>query len=277
MSRTNPDLDKGTTFSNRVVEEYSSQEELDRATITRTNKVAIVDADIIVYWALAATEETDSEEQAKENLAGIVRSFERHLDAKGYLYFISGRGNFRYLISDNRLYKGNRTKEKHKHYDLIKNDFVDTHHAMRVDFMEADDILCILHSEKTILCSIDKDLAQSAGEHYHLKKRESFTVSETEAFEHLWTQALTGDSTDCILGIEGVGPAKAKTILDDIEQKDYPTTVLKEYMRKYGVQNGADLFVENYLLVRMKTSRGEHIRNTHKKLFQLVDMIYNMM
>lgn len=276
MSRTNQANDKSANFqSSKVTEEYHSQEELDgRVEIVNTDKVAIVDADIFVYWALAATDEGDSEEEALENLKGIVLSFERNLNAKNYLYFLSGTGNFRYLIGDERRYKGNRTGDKHVHYDYIKKAFVSELKAFKMDFIEADDALSIFHNDRTILCTIDKDLKQCPGEHYHLKNKESFIVTEKEAHKHLWIQALTGDTTDCILGVKGVGPAKAEKILSDVEPERYPNIVLEEYIRNYGVTNGADLFAENYHLVRMKTSRGQYIKEKYANIFDLIDYIY---
>ena len=61
-------------------------------------------------------------------------------------------------------------------------------------------------------------------------------VTLPEANEFFWTQVLTGDRTDNIRGIDGLGPVKATKLIapcgrDWIKMRD---VVLGEYKRQHG-------------------------------------------
>ena len=76
----------------------------------------------------------------------------------------------------------------------------------------------------TVICSIDKDLLQVPGLHYnwvHDRSERNDTngkvsVSEDVGLRKLYQQVLTGDSTDAILGIRGVGPVTARKIIGGV-------------------------------------------------------------
>jgi len=85
--------------------------------------------------------------------------------------------------------------------------------------LEADDVLGILATHPTlikgdkIIVSIDKDMQQIAGLHMNPMDGEVFRVREEFAENFLWTQVLTGDTSDNYTGLPGCGPVKAKKIL----------------------------------------------------------------
>jgi hypothetical protein len=86
------------------------------------------------------------------------------------------------------------------------------------DQIEADDLLGIMLTngriENPILCSIDKDMLGIPGWHYNWNKDAWPTyVSQDEADHHWLVQLLTGDSTDGIRGMEGIGPVKANKLI----------------------------------------------------------------
>jgi 5'-3' exonuclease len=149
--------------------------------------------------------------------------------------------------------------------------------CIKCDFVEADDMISIFHDERTVACTNDKDANQTAGDLYNFTKKTLVTLTEEVAWRTLWVQVITGDSTDNIPGIEGVGPAKAALIInDDVNSEDYPSAVLKAYIDKYGLRDGSDFFNENYQLIRMKTSSGNYIKERYKDIFLLIDYLHDL-
>jgi 5'-3' exonuclease len=87
-------------------------------------------------------------------------------------------------------------------------------------------------TENTIICGIDKDLLQIPGRHYRwpiyrygkvIRESEHLTITEEEGWRNYFTQMLTGDSSDNIIGVEGIGIKKAAKLLSDVhtEQEMY--------------------------------------------------------
>lgn len=109
-----------------------------------------------------------------------------------------------------------------------------------------------------IVCSVDKDFNQIPGLHYNPKTKGITDISPGEAYLFLHRQLLTGDITDNIKGIPGVGPAKAKRILqgeriggDTISSLTYQ--VLNAYVahnKDHGI--GIQDFAENAIKILLK-------------------------
>ncbi|MDD9816698.1 MAG: hypothetical protein OXU61_00955, partial [Gammaproteobacteria bacterium] len=64
-----------------------------------------------------------------------------------------------------------------------------------------------------VIAGIDKDLKQIPGNHYNFNKQLHEFVDDDNANLNLMLQCLTGDTSDNIPGIKGIGPAKAGKIL----------------------------------------------------------------
>jgi 5'-3' exonuclease len=185
--------------------------------------IALVDADIIVHRVGYTTNE-ESEGVAKYRLDttmdGILQAF-KFTDVESYLSD-SLENNYRLRISPD--YKANRKDiEKPVHYEVLKEHFIRQWQA-RISFgMEADDSLGIRQSElvaQSVICSIDKDLLQIPGSHYNFVRSEFRVVEEKEAKRLFYLSVLTGDITDNIKGIYGVGPKKAEKFLPDYLETD---------------------------------------------------------
>ena len=84
-------------------------------------KLALVDADVLVYRVAFASEDEEEEicfARAKELLFEIVYT---ELDCNDYKAYITGKGNFRNLVATTAPYKGNRKDfQKPKHYDALR-------------------------------------------------------------------------------------------------------------------------------------------------------------
>lgn len=245
--------------------------------VVKTDKIAIVDTDILFHWALSFVDDHMTLEQAKIEAEKVLINFEHTLQAKAYVYFIKGKGNFRYTVATMKSYKGTRVSEPHRYYQELLDHMIKFRNCYQCHQLEADDMISIFHDHRTVACTNDKDAKQTAGDLYNFTKKEIVTISEDEAWKNLWLQVITGDSVDNIPGIEGVGPAKALDILtDDIPLSDYPNEVLKAYISKYGLQDGSDFFNENYQLIRMKSSSGKFIKQKYKELFLLIDYLHEL-
>jgi hypothetical protein len=245
--------------------------------VVNTDKIAIVDTDILFHWALSFVDENMTLVQAKQECDNVILNFENTLRAKAYVYFIKGRGNFRFTVATMKPYKGTRTSERHEfYYDMLEH-MTKFRDCIVCDFLEADDMISIFHDDRTVACTNDKDAKQTKGDLYNFTKKELVTLTEQEAWRNLWVQVITGDSVDNIPGIEGVGPAKASLIInDDVNSDDYPSVVLKAYIEKYGLRDGSDFFNENYQLIRMKSSSGKHIKEKYKDIFSLIDCLHEL-
>ena len=70
------------------------------------------------------------------------------------------------------------------------------------------------HNLETIVCTIDKDLRQLPGNHYHLVNQSITYVDDLAAAQVIPYLMLVGDSSDNIKGVAGIGPVKAKRIIE---------------------------------------------------------------
>jgi len=137
--------------------------------------------------------------------------------------------------------------------------------AIELKTIESDDALNILAIEyrkkgqEYIIVENDKDLACIQGDHYNPYRKKlavkSFTISYEFAKLHKYSQIISGDSTDAsadLCGIKGMatkpfvwyndepmkyGKAQKHLLKFDIEE--YEGEVLKLYVKKYGISQGA--------------------------------------
>ena len=116
---------------------------------------------------------------------------------------------------------------------------------------EADDAIGIRayefeDVEDYVIMSIDKDLDMIHGWHYNFIKDNKYFIDDQQAIKHFYTQILTGDRVDNIIGLKGIGPKKAEKILEDCttEQEMYDA-VLKAYDNdeKRVLENGQLLWI----------------------------------
>ena len=150
--------------------------------------------------------------------------------------FLSGKTNFRNDLATIKIYKGNRDPLHKPHwYDEIKKYLKDVWEAEEIENLEAADILADIQesspeSEGSCIVSTDKDLDQISGWHYNWVKDTLYEVSIEQAIHNKYIQILTGDSTDNIEGIPGVGPVGAEKCLEWCETvNDYEQAIAQEY------------------------------------------------
>ena len=64
-----------------------------------------------------------------------------------------------------------------------------------------------------IMVSVDKDFDQIAGWHFNFIKNIGYYVTEEQGLYSFYKQILTGDNSDNIMGLRGIGPVKADKLL----------------------------------------------------------------
>lgn len=159
--------------------------------------------------------------------------------------FLTGKGNFRDKVATLQVYKGNRDpSHKPQYYNEIKDYLINVHHAIVVEGQEADDAQGIEQwankDKSTVIVGIDKDLKMIPGYHFNFVKNILEYVNLQDANAFFFHQMLTGDRTDNIPGIKGLGEVRAAKLLAPCN-KDVDAmrqVVMKEYERQYGPTAG---------------------------------------
>jgi hypothetical protein len=155
---------------------------------------------------------------------------------------LSGDDNFRYHVAKTKPYKGNRDTAHRPTHEKAIREYLQTRYKSAVsDGEEADDYIGINHyrlwlqdPEASVIASLDKDLNMVPGLHYNFAKNLAYYVDPEEADKTFWRQLLTGDSTDNIQGIPGMGPAGAAKVLANGGPSDWPRLVAETYKKHYG-------------------------------------------
>ena len=191
----------------------------------------------LVCFRCAASAENDPVGIAiyrAEELLDIILSKSK---SDSYRAFLTGSTNFRNSIYPE--YKANRTAKKPQHLKALREYAVEKMNAeIASDGLEADDMLGIYQTDKTIICSLDKDLLQIKGKHFqweisgkNWKKPDTFIdQTELEGLRLFYEQCVKGDSSDNIKGIEGMGQKKASTLLANAKtEKEMMELVRKCY------------------------------------------------
>jgi 5'-3' exonuclease len=185
--------------------------------------IALVDFDLVAYRSAASAENEEvalAINRMKEMLDGILLKVE----ATSYRAFLTGGDNFRKVIYPE--YKANRTAPKPKWLQECREFAIDNLNAeLALPTLEADDMLGIYQTDETIICSLDKDLLQVAGNHFQweiqggtaekrwIKPDTFLTQTELEGTRLFYEQCLKGDTSDNVKGIAGIGEAKARKML----------------------------------------------------------------
>ena len=108
--------------------------------------------------------------------------------------------------------------------------------------------------------SIDKDLLQIPGRHYNWVSGEHVTVSARDGHLALGRQILSGDPTDNVPGLKGVGPVKAAKYLDNASgPRDMLDRIRTIYLDHFGGDlDGSDrAFRETGRLVYILRHEGD--------------------
>lgn len=218
---------------------------------------ALVDADTFVYRVAFSCEE-DTEQNAKNRLVEWFTDIV-YIDLKceDYKAYITGRGNFRKDIAVTVPYKGNRKDMKRpKHYQALRDHLVNRLFAEVTEGEEADDAVAIQSCLGDYwIVHQDKDLDQLPGWHYNPVKLEEYYVTPFEGLQAFYKQLLTGDRTDNIEGIHGIGPAKSVKIIDGCKTEEELLEAVWKTYQKHNLP--FERLVENGQLLWLRRTPGQ--------------------
>jgi 5'-3' exonuclease, N-terminal resolvase-like domain len=214
----------------------------------------LIDGDIIGYRIGFSTEE-ENEKIVISRVATFVETMLwEDLEAETYQGYLTGKENFRNEIAVTAPYKGNRTAPKPKHLQLIRDYLISAWDFQVSDGQEADDSIAIEHTARnyqSVIASIDKDFMQLQGNHWNFVKKEMTFVTDEEALKNFYTQVLTGDRTDNIIGLKGIGPVKASKILSERE------SAAEMYLACVEAYGSTERVVENARLLWLRRTPNE--------------------
>lgn len=187
--------------------------------------------------------------------------------------YLGGEGNYRKAVATMKEYKSGRPPKPlafQQCYDYTVNKYKDR--VVICNGEEAEDGVAKVAWPKylaaraaknkdladVVICRVDKDLIQVPGWHYNYGKDTGPDwITDAEAARHFWWQMLKGDTTDAILGIPGVGGAKATKVLEGAKnEKECVERVIRAYKDHF--EDGWESpFKENAILLRMRSYPGE--------------------
>lgn len=199
----------------------------------------------IETYELRKSLEVEDISHALSNAKNMLLFLEHSLPGADLQLFLSGKGNFREQVATYKKYKGQREVARVPVYKQEITDYLIKHWgAVVVDGQEADDELGILQmkDEGTIICSIDKDLKQIPGYHFHMKSGSVINQPLEDADRMFFLQVMTGDSTDNIPGCPGIGP---QTALKYYDPDDPWGSVLQCYRDKLSSKCPEDFFYDS--------------------------------
>jgi hypothetical protein len=170
-------------------------------------------------YTIWSRKEVEPEEFAVQATQATLKSILNKLGTDTYELYLSGSHSFREGIATTRKYKGNRDGvAKPVHYSAVRECLLSEAGIVCEDGLEADDMLGIrattLGSE-CVIVSIDKDLLQIPGRHFNWVSDQYTQVDLRRGSMALGCQILSGDPTDNVPGLEGIGNTKAAKLLEE--------------------------------------------------------------
>tara|TARA_R110000823_G_scaffold201784_1_gene332659 strand:- start:22951 stop:23634 length:684 start_codon:yes stop_codon:yes gene_type:complete len=215
-----------------------------------------IDGDILSY-KIGFALENESKFFVKSNLDKYIKSIIKDSGCSENQVYISGKGNFRNIVTD--TYKANRKDTpKPKYYSKLRDLMVRDWKAIVVDGHEPDDQLGLDQTEDTMIGSIDKDLNIISGWHFNLNSRLVYHVTDEEGDRFFYKQMLMGDNVDNIKAIKGIGTKTADKLLDAIDRSEWDTMIMSKYEEHFKDQEGKhwyQRFVENTQLLWILNKR----------------------
>lgn len=205
----------------------------------------------------------------------LEKSFQETLDsvfATEYLMAVKSKTNFRSEVYAE--YKMNRHAVMSNNTAVVvphlRDLMVNAYGAIYAHNAEADDYIRIWALEARaagdpyIICAVDKDLRCIPGLHYDLKKKTIDDVSEGDAMRFMYEQMISGDQTDKIPGVPGLGPVKVKKMVAGCEtEEDCQVAVVEAYFNYYGEDEWYNQLLSNGKMTYMMAYPGDYFRISH--------------
>lgn len=238
-----------------------------------TDRVALIDFDSVFY--IVGHTHRDADHKSPADAHAVRMSVDSILDmiltmthSTQYLIAISATDevDFRKQQYKYAEYKGNRgTKPEfiEKWKPVIEVHVKTEWSITSYPGFEADDVIATAANTLRnsnidyVVCSPDKDLQQIEGYHWNYSKAETqemIHISQEKANYNKWMQVLTGDATDNIAGIPGLGPVKAALVLKDTHQVEYRYKVEQAYIKYFGTHYGPIIMRQTFDAISLVTN-----------------------
>lgn len=237
---------------------------------------ALIDADILVYRVGFTTNDVSEHiaiARMDESIGGILSKLGTN-DYTSYLT-TTAKDNFRYAIYQDYKNTPGRKVPKPIYYDILREYITSAHNGLVVTGHEADDQMGIDQTPDTIICSIDKDLNQIPGWHYHFVKDVKYEVKPADGLKFFYLQLLTGDkAVDNIPGLRGIGMKTAEKILAGLStEEDLFNATKKKYQEHYP-DSWESTMLRNGQLLKICTYEGERWQFPEKRI-PITDQVSN--
>lgn len=228
-------------------------------------KINIIDADSILY-IVCHQKKDDPEltlEQCKLRTDEFLTSIFNLTESTHYVLYLTVGPSFRLYYYPE--YKANRKgREKPKFLDQIKDYLVTKYQAKYYHELESDDCCVITrfrymkeYPDATVFISTpDKDLLNLVGTQYDYKKNVWVETNYGRALEYFWTSMITGDTSDNVKGIPGMGIKGAEKLFKE-PTATLPALVLGEYMSAWAEQDAIEEFYSTYKALKILTEHEE--------------------
>jgi len=236
------------------------------------DRYAVIDLDslgyIVAYQQFVTLDNKIDKDKVKNHVRDFFSSILQAVEATHYCSFYQCKGHKNFRLGIYPEYKANRppTPEYYTHWRSVITKVYQELKAIPLDIIESDDALSIVRdrypNKNLIFCHNDKDMLQLYGEHYSFRKNEKTIITPKEAKLNLYTQILTGDSTDNIPGCKSIGSKKAQILLDNV-------TDLEEVTIEKFKSVGSDYIVMKQLITLLDDTQTyeeleiEFIKNTN--------------
>jgi 5'-3' exonuclease len=122
-------------------------------------------------------------------------------------------------------------------------------------------------NSNTVICTIDKDLKMVPGWHYNWNTDEKVFVTEVEGLRWFYKQCLTGDMTDNIKGLHGVGAKSA--LVSKLDAMEDELTMFEHVYEQYEKRFGSyaeQFLIENGTLLWMMKDEEDQWADTFNDL-----------
>ena len=188
--------------------------------------ICVIDGDTVAFACAASAEDTDEPWIACSRAQTMLERILQDCETTAYEVWLTGENNFRQEIYPE--YKANRIGAYRPKWERAVKEYITLDwKANWSSGCEADDMCGVRLmdlKDNGILAHIDKDLNMIPGWHYNwelvrkgntIRHADKYFVTPEEADRFFWTQLVTGDPTDNIKGIPGMGPKKTEKLLSE--------------------------------------------------------------
>ncbi|MDB4575370.1 hypothetical protein N9112_00240 [bacterium] len=141
---------------------------------------------------------------------------------------------------------------------------VEAGYSIPADYREADDYVrtwateAVAFGKVPIVASVDKDLKCIPGKHYNLQKQTLEDVAEIDAKKLYYSQLLSGDQTDGIPGLPGIGPVKGYEAIEFcVTEEDFQEAVVGTYLDIHG-DDWAEYLLSNGKLIHIMADLNDY-------------------